>query len=419
MKSVPSPVLVPISLVALVAALGLGQAALGAASRNVQAVQAPVFEVDPLWPKPLPNHWILGSTIGVGVDSRDHVFIIHRGFPTLTARTEAGLDTKPPTGECCAAAPPILEFDPQGNLVNSWGGPPPSPPPASKEGGYDWPLSNHGISVDPKDDIWIGGNGNCTDSLATAGDCQRGSNDSFVLKFTHEGKFLMEAGVPHQPVNSNSMTSFGRVAKISFDPGANEAFLADGYGNHRVAVIDMDNGKIKRFWGAYGKVPSDTNLGRYNPDAPLAQQFRNPVHCAEPAADGLLYVCDRPNDRIQVFRKDGSFVKEVRIAPRTLGDGSVWDIAFSRDPQQKYLYLADGKNERIYVLDRQSLEILTQFGDGGRQPGQFFGVHSIATDSKGNLYTTETYEGKRLQKFVYKGLRPVSAKNQGVVWPRP
>jgi len=396
------------SLVGLVAALGVGQAALEAASRR-QAVTAPAFTVDPMWPKPLPNHWILGSTIGIGIDSRDHVFIVHRGLSTLERRTEAGLDAKPPTSECCAAAPPILEFDPEGNLVNSWGGP---------GQGYDWPLSNHGIAVDNKDNIWIGGNGSCTDSLVTAGDCKNsGSVDSFVLKFSHDGKLIKEIGVPHQTMNSSSMTSFGRVAKISFDYGANEAYLADGYSNHRVAVIDMDTGTIKRFWGAYGKPPSDSSLGRYNPDAPIAQQFRNPVHCAEPSRDGLVYVCDRPNDRIQVFRKDGSFVKEQRIAPRTLGDGSVWDIAFSGDPQQKYIYLADGKNEKIYVLDRQSLEILTSFGDGGRQPGQFFAVHSIATDSKGNLYTTETYEGKRVQKFVYRGLKQVTKKDQGVVWP--
>jgi DNA-binding beta-propeller fold protein YncE len=371
------------SLVTLIAALGVGQAALSAAGQG-NTVEAPAFEVDPLWPKPLPNHWILGSTIGVGVDSRDHVFIIHRGLPTLTARTEAGLDTRPPTGECCAAAPPILEFDPDGNLVKSWGGP---------GQGYDWPVSNHGISVDHKDNVWIGGNGECSDTLATAGVCRRGTIDSFILKFTHEGKLLMEIGAPHGTVNSASLTSFGRVAKISFDPAANEAYISDGYSNKRVAVIDMDSGKIKRLWGAYGHPPSDSSLGRYNPDAPLAQQFRNPVHCAEPSRDGLVYVCDRPNDRIQVFRKDGSFVKEQRIAPRTLGDGSVWDIAFSRDPGQKYLYLADGKNEHIYVMDRQSLEILTTFGDGGRQPGQWFGVHSIATDSKGNLFTTKTYEG--------------------------
>jgi len=183
-------------------------------------------------------------------------------------------------------------------------------------------------------------------------------------------------------------------------------------------VIDMTTGVIKRFWGAYGNVPSDTNYGTYNPDAPLIPQFRTPVHCAEPSTDGLVYVCDRPNDRIQVFRRDGSFVKEVRIAPRTGGDGSVWDIAFSKDPQQKYVYLADGKNEHVYILDRQSLEIVTMFGGGGRQPGQWFAVHSIATDSRGNIFTTETYEGKRIQKFVYKGVKAVE-RDQGIVWPKP
>jgi DNA-binding beta-propeller fold protein YncE len=192
--------------------------------------------------------------------------------------------------------------------------------------------------------------------------------------------------------------------------------VADGYGHKRVAVLDMTTGAVKRFWGAYGNVPSDSNLGPYDPDAPLAPQFRNPVHCAEPSADGLVYVCDRPNDRIQVFRANGEYVKEVRIAPRTLGDGSVWDIAFSRDPAQRYLYLADGKNERVYVLDRESLSVLTSFGGGGRQPGQFFAVHSIATDSRGNIFTTETYEGKRVQRFVYRGVRAVP-RDQGPAWP--
>jgi DNA-binding beta-propeller fold protein YncE len=377
--------------IGLAAAAGAGRAVLAATSG--QLAEAPRFEVDPLWPKPLPNHWVLGSVVGVGVDSRDHVYVIHRGDSTLNQRTEAGAAASPPIGECCTAAPPILEFDPAGNLVKAWGGP---------GEGYAWPTSNHGITIDDKDNVWIGGNG---------------ARDSHLLKFSRDGKFLMQVGRPLQAVNSASTEHFGRVAKIAFDPRANEAYVADGYGNKRVAVIDATTGRIKRFWGAYGKAPSDSNLGRYDPDAPLAPQFRNPVHCAEPSNDGLVYVCDRPNDRIQVFRKDGSFVKEQRIAPRTLGDGSVWDIAFSRDPGQKYLYLADGKNERIYVLDRQSLEVLTQFGGGGRQPGQFFAVHSIATDSRGNLYTTETYEGKRVQRFAYRGVERLP-RNQGVPWPR-
>jgi DNA-binding beta-propeller fold protein YncE len=381
------------ALITSIGALALGQYGLQAIARE-RTVEAPLFEVDPLWPKPLPNHWVLGMTIGVGVDNRDHVFIVHRG-ETVNPQTDGGASTDPPASECCKPAPPVLEFDPEGNLVRAWGGP---------GQGYEWPSSNHGITIDSKDNVWIGGNGN---------------PDSHILKFTRDGKLIMQIGTPgkgSQP-NSSSAEHFGRVAKVAFDESANEAYIADGYGNRRVAVIDMNTGQLKRYWGAYGNKPDDTPTPPYDPDAPLIQQFRTPVHCAEPTNDGLVYVCDRPNDRIQVFRKDGTFVKEVRIAPKTLGDGSVWDIAFSRDPQQKYLYLADGKNERVYVMDRQSLEILTSFGDGGRQPGQFFAVHSIATDSKGNIYTTETYEGRRLQKFVYKGLGTVAKPNQGVVWP--
>jgi hypothetical protein len=360
-----------------------------------QTVQAPRFEVDPMWPKPLPNHWVLGNVIGVGVDARDHVFIVHR-HDTVLEGTENGADEG--ISECCKAAPPVIEFDPEGNVVAAWGGPVAGAP-------YVWPGSNHGIAIDDRNNVWIGGNGG-------------GPNwDSHILKFTHDGKFLQQIGTPGQAADSKSMTHFGRVAKISFDFGAQEAFIADGYGNKRVAVVDMGTGTIKRFWGAYGNVPSDSNYGAYNPDVPLIPQFRTPVHCAEPTNDGLVYVCDRVNDRIQVFTEAGKFVKERQVAPRTRGDGSVWDIAFSKDPQQKYIFLADGKNERIYVMDRQSLDIITQFGDGGRQPGQWFAVHSIATDSKGNIYTTETYEGKRIQKFVAKGIGSVP-KVQGVAWPK-
>jgi DNA-binding beta-propeller fold protein YncE len=365
-----------------------------AAAEAQGAVQAPIFEVDPFWPKPLPNHWVLGSSVGVTVDPRDHVFIVHRGASTLNEKTEIGLATSPRTAEhCCLPAPPILEFDAAGNVVGHWGGP---------GEGYDWPAWNHGITVDDKGNVWIGGGE---------------AKDAHLLKFTTTGKFLMQIGRPGKSGGSNDTENFGRAAKIFVDSKAGEAYVADGYGNRRVVVIDADTGKFKRYWGAYGNKPDDTDLGKYDPDAPPAQQFRTPVHCAELANDGLVYVCDRPNDRIQVFQKDGKFVKEAFIAKRTLGDGSVWDIAFSRDPQQKYLYLADGKNEKVYILDRDSLKILTTFGDGGRQPGQFFGVHSIATDSKGNIYTTETYEGKRLQKFVYKGIGPVTKPDQGAPWP--
>ena len=361
-------------------------------SARAQTKEAPVFEVDPFWPKPLPNHWILGATIGISVDSRDHVFIVHRR-DTFNERNEIGAATDPKTGECCVPAPNILEFDPEGNLVNHWGGP---------ADGYTWPSSNHGVTVDHKDNIWIGGNGD---------------TDSHILKFTRDGKFLEQFGEAGQSANSLSTEHFAGVAEIAFDADANEAYVADGYRNKRVVVLDADTGELKRFWGAYGNEPDDADPGPYDPDAPPAQQFRNPVHCAQPSHDKLVYVCDRVNNRIQVFQTDGTFVKEQRIAPETLGDGSVWDISFSHDPEQRFIYLADGKNMKVYIIDRETLEILTSFGDGGRNPGQFYAVHNVATDSKGNIYTVETYEGKRLQKFVYKGMAAVTTGNRGTPWP--
>src|SRR3954447_23265201 len=382
-------------LLALLVALGLTQSLLqrAASAQAKGTVQAPRFEVDPMWPKPLPNHWVYGNVIGVGVDTKDHIYIIHRGAGSLEAK-EIYATTNPPSSECCVPAPPVLEFDAEGNFVRAWGGP---------GQGYEWPESNHGITPDTKGNLFIGGNG---------------GNDGHILKFTREGKFVKQFGFAYANAGSNDPWAFNKVAKISLDEAANEAYVADGYGNHRVAVLDMDSGKFKRYWGAYGNKPDDTPLGRYNPDAPAAQQFRTPVHCAEMSNDRMVYVCDRVNDRIQVFTPEGKFIKEAWVSKRTLGDGSTWDIAFSDDPQQKFIYLADGHDEKVWILDRQSLEILTSFGDGGKMPGQFYAVHSIATDSKGNIYTTETYDGRRLQRFLYKGMQSVTkGEDQGTVWP--
>jgi DNA-binding beta-propeller fold protein YncE len=385
--------------------------------------RAPSFEVDPLWPKPMPNGWSLGQTIGVAVDAQDHVWIVHRQ-DTLEAN-EVHATTNPPIAKCCAPAPPVLAFDQQGTLVAHWGG---------KGQGYDWPVSNHGITIDYKGNVWIGGNGRgqapgaargqgggrgqAANDESQVGGTQGYFNDSMVLKFTQSGSFLMQIGKPGQSKGSNDVENLRLPAKTFVDKMANEVYVADGYGNHRVIVYDAETGKYKRHWGAYGNKPDDVALGPYDPKAPPAQQFRNPVHCADLSNDRLLYVCDRANDRIQVFKTDGTFVKEAFINKETLGSGSVWDITFSRDPQQTYLYVADGENRRVHILDRNSLELLTSFGEGGRQPGMFYGVHSIATDSKGNLYTTETYRGQRLQKFVFKGLAPITKKDQGVLWPK-
>ncbi|MEQ1884875.1 MAG: hypothetical protein ABL967_07420 [Bryobacteraceae bacterium] len=412
---------VGLSFLAVLSALGAGSYWLEKKSvAQAATTSVPRFEVDPLWPKPLPNHWIMGQTIGVSVDAQDHIWIIHRAGSLEAGELHA--TTNPKIAQCCAPAPPVLEFDQAGNLLRHWGG---------KGNGYDWPDSNHGITIDYKGNVWIGGNGRGPQSArgaingqdeelpagATGGRVESFS-DNQVLKFTQDGKFLMQIGKPKASKGSNDIENLRLPAKTFVDPKTNELYVADGYANHRVIVFDAETGKYKRHWGAYGKMPNDILLPPYDPNAPPDPQFRNPVHCAELTRDNLLYVCDRAGDRIQVFHPDGSFLKEKYIEKETLGSGSVWDIAFSKDPQQKYIYLADGENDRVHILDRQSLEVITSFGEGGRQPGEFYGVHSIATDSKGNIYTTETYRGQRVQKFVYRGLAPVTAKDQGVVWPK-
>jgi DNA-binding beta-propeller fold protein YncE len=297
--------------------------------------------------------------------------------------------------------------------VRAWGGPILDPatgepvPPETAE--YVWPASNHGLAVDDEGNIWIGGNG---------------GGDSHVLKFTEDGQFLATYGEPGQETDSNSLTHYSQVADISFDIAEREAFFADGYGNIRLAVVDMDTGAIKRYWGAYGNRPNDTyefpdqrtagtgwSADQHNP-----QQFRGPVHCAEPSVDGLLYVCDRQNNRVQVFQRDGTYVREAYYNPDTLGDGATWDISMSNDPEQSFMYVVDGKNARIHIVNRETMEAVSSVGTGGRYPGMFQAAHSIAVDSQGNMYITETYEGRRLHKFVFMGVGP-APRHQGAAWP--
>jgi DNA-binding beta-propeller fold protein YncE len=393
----------------VVVAAGLCRSAI----RADEAKRAPMFEVDPFWPKPLPNHWVSGSTIGLSVDAQDNVWTIHRpntvedNFKAADIKASQAKDDEaqpgapagtpaPGTamiGKCCKVAPPVLVYDQAGNLVKSWGGP---------GRGFDWPDSNHGITVDHKGNVWLAGNG---------------AKDTQILKFTGAGAFLLQIGKHGVHNGSNDTENFWQPTKIWEDASANEVYIGDGYGNRRVIVLDADTGKYKRHWGAYGNRPSDEKMPPYNPKATPSKQF-NTVHCAIVSNDGFVYVCDRVNDRIQVFRKDGTFVKEAFIDPETYRSGSVWDMTFSRDPQQTYIYAANGVDEKINVLLRSTLEVLTSFGDGGRQPGQFFGVHNLATDSKGNLYATETYTGARVQRFVYKGVGPVAKPDQGVLWPK-
>ncbi len=383
------------TLVLALVVLGVGQSKLQESSVAASNdIMAPHFLVDPYWPKPLPNMWAMGNTIGVEVDDRDHVFVVHRNDASqFGGNTEIGLLGG--VSECCTPAPPIIEFDHAGNVVNAWGGP--------VEGAeYTWPASNHGIAIAANGDIWIGGNG---------------PGDSHVLVFTRNGEYVRTVGIPGEDRDSNSEIHFGRVAEIAMDFEANEVYFADGYRNRRVAVLDVTTGALKRYWGAYGNTPDDSADVTYTPGQPGPQQFRGPVHCAQPSNDGLVYVCDRGADRVQVFRKDGTFVREVVYNPATLNQGSTWDIAFSQDPDQEFIYLADGQNFKISVIRRESMEVLYTFGQGGRQPGTFYAPHSVATDSEGNLYTTETYEGSRVQKFVYQGIRAVTVRENAPTWP--
>tara|TARA_B100001123_G_scaffold434432_1_gene560988 strand:- start:54 stop:1010 length:957 start_codon:yes stop_codon:yes gene_type:complete len=310
------------------------------------------------------------------------------------------MTTNPPVSACCQPGPPVLAFDQDGNLIQSWGG------PGTETGDYVWPGSNHGLTVDAMDNVWIGGNGRT-----------EAGTDRHIVKFTSDGQFLAQYGSPGQSLDNTTTDHFGMVAKVFVSDEDNEVYVADGYAHQRVVVIDQETGAFKRMWSAYGNEPSNERPTRYEPGETPPQQFRTPVHCAEMSHDGLVYVCDRPSNRISIFQKDGTFVSEHIIAPATLSQGSTWDLDFSPDEAQTWMYLADGQNMKVYVIRRETMEVVYSFGDGGRQPGLFFAVHSIAVDSHGNIYTTETYEGTRIQKFKFMGMGPAPSGDTGPAWP--
>jgi hypothetical protein len=346
----------------------------GMAATPAWTDEIPRFQVDAAWPKPLPNQWIMGQAAGVAVDAQDHVWVIQR--PRTLTDDEKALTLSPPRSKCCRPAPPVMEFDAEGNLIKAWGG------PGEK---YDWPQNEHGITIDANGFVWIGGNG---------------ESDGQYLKFTRAGEFVLQIGKSGPQTNSNDTARLGRPADAEVDPGTNEVYIADGYFNRRVIVFDANTGAYKRHWGAYGKKPTDEKLPAYDP---AAAQFGNPVHCVKIARDGLVYICDRSNNRIQVFHKDGGFVKEFVIEKDTLGPGSVWDLDFWIDPSQTFLLNADGSNNEVRTLRRDTGEIVGAFGRNGRNAGEFHWVHNLAVDSKGNIYTTEVDTGKRAQKFRHVG----------------
>ncbi len=354
------------------------------------APRYPIFEPDPTFPR-LPNNWVLGNVAGVAVDRQDNVWLIHR------PRTVAADKT---------AAPPVLEFDAAGKFLQAWGG----------DGeGFDWPDSEHNIFVDHKDHVWISGS-------SPGGQSKTTRSDDMLLKFTTAGKFLMEVGGRNVSQGSRDPKSVNKPGDLFVSAKTNEVYLADGYGNRRVVVFDADTGAFKRMWGAFGNPPEDdaTSGGRgpsggpqgssgrgatppvLDTEGPGSPRFASPVHGIAVSNDNLVYVADRSNRRMQVFTPEGKYVAQMFVNRSGPAPDSVSGIAFSPDRDQTFLYLADFGNSHIVVADRKKLEVLYQFGKRGVAPGEFQGLHHIAVDSKGNVYTAEVAPGARVQRFVFK-----------------
>jgi DNA-binding beta-propeller fold protein YncE len=355
-------------------------------SGSGQRPDVPSFTVDPAWPK-IPNNWQFGQVASVAIDADDHVWVLQRPG-TLTP------EEKP------RAAPPLLEFDPAGNFVQAWGGP---------GEGYEWPNSEHGVYVDPKGFVWIGGNGD---------------NDHQILKFTKAGKFVMQIGRAGKSMGNADTRNLNQPADTFVYAKTNELFVADGYGNRRVIVFDADTGTFKRMWGAFGNQPTDgaPDLAQADIGPDGSPQFVQPVHAARVSNDGLVYVSDRGGKRVQVFSIDGRFLSQVFIgrdckAPDCGNGTTAASTAFSPDAAQRFLFVGNRSQAKVMVFDRQTLGLLDSFGRWGSAPGEFGTLHHMAADSKGNLYVTEVTplkpENRRIQKFVYAGMRPPAVQDSG------
>ena len=361
-----------------------------------QAQTVPHYKVDSSWPKELPNNWILWNSTGLVIDKNDHIWILNR--PRQVSPADAGAAQKPPIGECCIPAPSLVEFDTQGNMLKSWGGPEYVP---------HWPILEHGLFIDKGGNFWLGGTfeagANQNLLAAPIPKPKELLGDRQVLKFSPDGKQLLEIGHPsNAPTNNQDTSILGAPSEIFVDDAAHEVYIADGYQNRRIVVYDSNTGAFKRGWGAYGMPLNQIDNGRppaYDPAAP-AKQFRGSMVGVDISEDGLVYVADRSGDRVQIFTKEGKFTKEFLIHPATLGTGSVWATMFSRDPKQKYLYAADGVNGKIWILNRDDGKEVGSIGHKGHQAGQFDQVERMALDSHGNLYVTEVAPNTRLQKFV-------------------
>ena len=365
-------------------------------------VPMPQFKVDTSWPK-LPDDMILGQIPGLSIAQDDTVWVLTR--PNSLGPTETGRDTSPPiTAACCTKPPHVLQFDQEGNLLRQWGGPALAPGEStvtgsgrnrSEEGDEQWPANVHGLYVDKSDTVWIGGNGN---------------GDHVVLNFTKDGEFIRQIGRRQSTQGNASQRFLGNPADIAAD--GDSVLVADGYINKRIVAFGHNDLAFDRLWGAYGADPdggtrdepfdqsqaTSTGDGGANPES---RSFGDIVHCVVRGPENTVYVCDRRNNRLQVFRETDAgieFLQDVVIAPETGGTRTASDVAFS--PDGTYIYVADMMNGRVWILLRKSHEIVGWFGRNGRYPGQFIWLHSVDVDSAGNVYTTEVNTGRRVQRFV-------------------
>ena len=339
--------------------------------------EIPTFTVDPSWPLEMPNKWIMGAVTAVFVDEQDHVWVTH--LPETLTPEEISAVQDPPLGTCCVPAPIVIEFDAQGNVVQGWGDP-------STQDISEFPRNAHGLFIDHNDFVWIGT-----------------FRHHRVMKFTRSGELVMQIGEYEVNAGSNDERLLGGPSGIWVEPSTNEVFISDGYRNRRVIVFDGETGAYLRHWGAYGEPPDDSyDFGDRDPAGPPPRQFSTP-HGLIGSNDGLIYVADRRGNRIQVFQQSGEFVTEKIIAPETRSSGSAFVVGLSPDADQQWLYLADGTNHKVWVLRRSDLEVVGEFGRGGRQVGQFLRPHGMSVDSRGNIYVGEASTGRRVQKFTVSG----------------
>lgn len=369
-----------LTLPSVTGALCAGLIFLGGGSAVAQETfssSAPAMRVDPFWPKPLPSNWLIGQIGGISVDAQGRIWVLNR--PGSHTPDEVGATQDPPRSICCTAAPAVLVFNAEGDLLQSWTG---------EARGDRWPNTEHSIFVDHLGFVWIGG---------------AGENDGFVVKYTADGRFVSRIGSPGPSLGNADTTRLGRPAGLFVDPERNELYVADGYANQRIIVFDAETGAYRRHWGAYGRPPVDTGQaaatpGNYPPTS-------GPAHFALPhglriSEDGKVYVADRPNNRIQIFDRSGAFLSEQAYLPATQGLGSTWDLAFTPDSDQSLVVVADGENNQLHFARRADGQIVGSVGRRGRNAGQFHWLHAVAVDGAGAVYTGEVQTGKRLQRFV-------------------